>query len=469
MNSFMLLCLVLGVLACAFASNNVYPEPQPTFEANKWTSWERKNVGGSRRGKIDVQFNDANGNPDYIKMVRLDLIGDAHARGFAHGALLAEEIKEFTGPAMNAYLRDEARSLDISSLPAPLQKILAPIQKGLIALAPELFYKAMAWVWENEQSHITQALKDEISGIAEGVCSQLKGKCDVAEWTQTLQSLNMLPELIRMACTAFGAWGPAVSPDFNGNLLQLRALDFGTGPFPNATIIQIHRKNPNNPDNAFVSVAFPGFVGSITGVSQHGVGISEKVYMVYGPSSLQPGNYQGNPDVFVLRQILEYSKTKEDAIAYMQSQPRTWSMWVGVGDYASQKLNLVAYKEGSLQALDDQTMTTLNGQPIINSIAYVDKHPQPSGEGPNGTLPTALQDFWGKINPYTAKQIVQFHQTGDVHAATYDYGNKEMHVAIGKTNAKGLYCSDPCSDDSVWKAYNRPWTKFVLEDLWNGV
>eukprot|EP00666_Eupelagonemidae_sp_cell4sb_P006027 gene6027-4196_t len=40
----------------------------------------------------------------------------------------------------------------------------------------------------------------------------------------------MLPELIRMSCTMFGAWGSATP---TGNLTQLRALDFGSGPFAN--------------------------------------------------------------------------------------------------------------------------------------------------------------------------------------------------------------------------------------------
>lgn len=464
MNSILIL-LVLSIIAVAFAS---YPEPPPTFEASKWTTWERKTVAGSRRGAINVQFSDASGNPDFIKMTRLDLIGDATQRGFAHGALLAADIEKFVGPELNAYFRAEVDSLDISTLPPKVQKAIEPLLKAAKLFAPEIFHKAMRAVYESEEQFISQALKDEMSGMAQGMCSTLGSKCDVDEWTKTIQELNMLPELIRMSCTAYGAWGKAVSPAMNGNLLQLRALDFGTGPFAANTIIQVHRSDPNNPNNAFVSVAFPGFVGAITGVSQSGIGISEKVWMVYGPSSLQPGNYHGVPDPLVLRNILEFSKTKEDAVSYLQSIPRTWAMWIGVGDYHSQEFNLVAYSENSAIPYNDQTMTTMNCQPIIEQIAYVDKHPQPSGEGVNGTLPTALKFFHGQVDAFTTKQIIQAHETGDVHAASYDFGNKEMHLTIGRTNADGQFCDDACADDSMWKAYNRPWTKFVLEDLWTG-
>ena len=68
------------------------------------------------------------------------------------------------------------------------------------------------------------------------------------------------------------------------------------------------------------------------------------------------------------------------------------------------------------------------GQPYLESIAYVDKHPQPSGEGPKGTLPTALTDFYGNITSETSKIIIQSHQTGDVHIASYDYSAKVMYT-----------------------------------------
>jgi hypothetical protein len=481
---FINLVVLLAILACVYAD---YPEPPPTFEATKYTTWDTSfTAGNSRRSVVDIRFDDADGNPDYITMKRLDLVGTAKERGFAHGALLADDIKTFTGPKLNEYLRSMLDDLDISGLPEPVQKILKPVEKVANIFLPELAHKALNWVWKNEEEHISQPLKDEIEGMAEGVCSVLPNsnpdklininigkkskKCDVNEWKQLLQEVNMLPELIRMSCTAYGAWGKSRPASSNGKLLQLRALDFGGGPFANYTVIQTHRGNPENPNNAFVSVAFPGFVGSITGVSQSGIGISEKVWMTYNEKSdIQPGNYKGVPDSFMLRNILEYSKTKEDAVKYMQSIPRTWAMWVGVGDYASQEFNLVGYKEDSAIAYNDVTMPSMNDQPYIPQVAYVDKHPQPSHDGVNGTLPLALQYFGnGQIDAFTTKQIIQSHQTGDLHAASYDFGTSDMYLTIGRTNTNGDYCPEVCPDDTVFKAYNRPWTHFSLQDFWEG-
>jgi len=340
--------------------------------------------------------------------------------------------------------------------------------KGAIA-APELFNSAMAWVWEREEKYVPQEFVDEMEGMGEGLCftySKTGLPCNATEWSAKVKSVNMLPELIRMACTAYGAWGKATP---GGGLLQLRALDFGGGPFANYTVIQTHRGDASNPDHAFVSVSFPGFVGVITGVSQNGIGISEKVWMTYEKRSLQPGSYDGLADVLVLRNILEKSKSKADAEAYMQSVPRTWAMWVGVGDFATNTFDLVGYKQDSALVYTDVTMPPMTGQPYLESIAYVDKHPQPSGEGPTGSLPTALADFYGNITSETSKIITQTHGTGDLHIASYDFQNNVMYVAIGRINHDGQYKPTGGSDGDVWKAYNRPYFKFNLNDLFTGI
>jgi hypothetical protein len=43
-----------------------------------------------------------------------------------------------------------------------------------------------------------------------------------------------------------------------------------------------------------------------------------------------------------------------------------------------------------------------------------------------------------------------------------------MNLAVGRINHEGQYMPTGGSDDSVWKAYNRPYLKFYLPDLWAG-
>ncbi len=104
----------------------------------------------------------------------------------------------------------------------------------------------------------------------------------------------------------------------------------------------------------------------------------------------------------------------------------------------------------------------------MENVVYVDKHPQPSHDGPTGTLPTALGDFYGNISMDTSRTILQYHQTGDQHIAMYDFGASQMLISVGRINENGDY--GPVGGDlSSWKAYNRPYLQFDLNNLWAGI
>ena len=439
-----------------------YDAPPAVFNAADFTNWKKK-YENSKLAVIAVPFVNAAGESDTIMMKRMDLVGDEYTRGRAHGALLALDIVEFVKVKLPVYYADMILNIDTTKLPEIIQAKI----KQFALKAPEIFNEAMQYVYDQEDQYMPVALIDEMNGIAEGVCDTLGQGCNVTEWSIDIKRVNMLPELIRMACTAYGAWGKASSGNDDGTLVQVRALDFGNGPFANYTVVSVHR-NPGS--RAFVMVGFPGFVGAVTGIAQNGIGISEKVWMTYDKNDIQRGRYDGEPDVFVLRDILQYSSTREEAEAYVNSVKRTWAIFIGVGDFASQKFDIIGYKRSSVDVYDDVTMPDVTGQPYLPSVVYVDKHPQPSGEGPNGTLPTALTDFYGDISSESSRTILQFHETGDVHIAIYDYGTSEMLVSIGRINKNGAYGPDESSsgDQNEWKAFNRPYVKFDLEVLWAG-
>jgi len=462
--------MVLVFLALiAVVAATTYPEAPPIFEALPHTTWRKLRHEQSRVGDIQIPFTGEDGSADQVSMIRLDLVGDAKARGFAHGFLLSKEILKFVQVDLNKYFADMVLNMnfDTSGLPKALQDILEVVKIKGAAAAPKAFTEAMTWVYEKEEQYMPQYLIDEMEGIGEGMCAATPetSGCNATERIAMIKSVNMLPELIRMACTAFGAWGKANSLKNNGTLVQLRALDFGTGPFVNHSVIATYREPGQR---AFVSVSFPGFVGVITGVAQEGVGISEKVWMTYdSPTSLQPGHYDGEPDVFVLRDLLQKSKNRAEAEAYVKEVKRTFAIWIGVGDFETQQLDLIGYMEDSATVYTDETMPPMNGQPFLEDVCYVDKHPQPSGEGATGTLPTFLTDFYGDISMENTRIGVRYHQTGDVHIAAYDFGNNKMIVSIGRIDENGQYGPEG-GDKNQWKAYNRPYVQFDLNDLWNG-
>ena len=69
------------------------------------------------------------------------------------------------------------------------------------------------------------------------MCSTMGAGCNATDMASLVKRVNMFPELIRMACTEFGAWGAASA---SGDLLQLRALDLGGGPFGNWTVLAVY-------------------------------------------------------------------------------------------------------------------------------------------------------------------------------------------------------------------------------------
>lgn len=452
---------IFALVFCAIVQIQGFQNPPPTYEAKDYTTWYGTS-GNSRVGSISIPAGDS----DTINLYRLDLVGDAYTRGFDHGALLYREIQEFTGPKLDVYLADMILDINLSGLPPQIVDKALAAQKALGAAAPKIFREAMSWVWDNEEEFVPQYIKDELDGIADGVCSKLIGRCNATDWALTLKQLNMLPELIRMACTMFGAYGEAV-PVGSNTLVQLRALDFGGGPFANYTVVQVHR-DPNS-FQEFVSISFPGFAGVITGIASKGIGISEKVWMDYSKGfSTAPGSYKGEADVLVLRRILEFAKNRNDAEAMLSASNRTWGMWVGIGDYDTMVFETNVYKQAQNIPYNDDTVSSQTGQPPMKNLVYVDKHPQPSGDGPFGSLPTVLKAYYGNITLDSAKIITQYHGSGDLHIAIYDYAKQIMDISVGRVNSDGNYGPEGVGG-SVWEAHNRPYIRFNLPDLWNGV
>lgn len=242
----------------------------------------------------------------------------------------------------------------------------------------------------------------------------------------------------------------------SSNLIQLRALDFGATPFANYTVLQVHQPTDTAP---FASVSFAGMVGVITGINSVGIGFSEKVWMVSNASvDVQPGTYDGEAVVLVSRDVLENAENRQQAEDYMRQANRTWAVFLGIGDFESQQMDIVGYRETDFHAYTPETMPAVTSQPEFDSLVYVDKHPQPSSDT---TLPDLLAQYYGNLTIETTAMINYGHTTGDLHIAVYDYGEKSMWVSVGRIDRTGAY-----GVDSEWKACKRPYLYYNLTELW---
>ncbi len=67
---------------------------------------------------------------------------------------------------------------------------------------------------------------------------------------------------------------------------------------------------------------------------------------------------------------------REDAEQTLLAAQRTWAIWIGIGDYASNTLDIVGYQQASVGIYTDVTMPSMTGQPYLESVVYADKHQQ---------------------------------------------------------------------------------------------
>ena len=353
---------------------------------------------------------------------------------------------------MPAFYRSEVDQIPLSGLPEWLQDI---IKDPLKAIATDVFDLALGYVYDVQKEYIEASpasIWEETDGIAEGLCDVLKcSALKLAEYKKKIRHINMLPELIRMQCSMMGAWGVATP---NGKLVQMRTLDFGSGPFANVTFLAV--AHPSDAGHDFASVSFPGMVGGVTGFSKY-IGQCEKVDDVTGGKRPR-GTYHGQAVSMVIRDVLQFAETKEKAVEMTQAAKRTWSVWLGFGDHASQQFEAVLYDEEQALALNDSTLPALTGESYQRDVAYIDKHPQPSTTDEMANL---VKKFYGNMTAeIVAQEFPSAMQSGDVHTAVYDMGNRRAFIARGTTDAAGSF---------VQYAYQAPIFAFDMDNLWNEI
>lgn len=126
-----------------------------------------------------------------------------------------------------------------------------------------------------------------------------------------------------LGCTAFGL-GPAMTAD--GHALFARAFDFEAADvFDADKVVFLVHEDGKIP---FASVAWPGFVGVVTGMNAEGVAVA-----VHGGRAREP-SVSGVPVAFSLREALASARDTDEAAALLASQPVMVSHLVFVGDAA---------------------------------------------------------------------------------------------------------------------------------------
>lgn len=353
----------------------------------------------------------------------LHVWGTPYEMGLAHGKLLHDEVQY----VLNNFMIHLEEQLDqyLQWMPEWLRKIAEQI--GLAA--------ALDAQYLLDKNYISSYWLDEIRGLADG---------SGLSYTKVLQ-LHMLPELVKAGCSMFGAWDTATT---GGQLVQLRALDWDmTSPLQKHPVVLIHHFSESQMGHDFATLGWAGWISALTGMSSNGMAISEKFGDDFGKDSRE-----GIPFPFLLRDILQFDYSLEDAINRMISAKRTCNIYLGVGDKKKpfQSARVFEYGASTLVIWDDQNQPNTTDHPRINDVVY---------RGVNqGCFSSQLIQYLGAITPLTtAKYIVPITKTGNLHAAVYDYALNFMYVA----NAA------PVGTDGPANAYDRQWIRMDLNKLFS--
>jgi hypothetical protein len=142
----------------------------------------------------------------------------------------------------------------------------------------------------------------------------------------------------RPHCINLVAYGPATA---DGRLLHGRNLDFPAagfaektaavfiyhperGPLPAVASVAPRRRVGGN---AFLSVAWGGFIGAVTGMNEHGLTVTEI------SASNQRISPAGIPVMILLRMVLQYASNIEEAIEIIRSSQRTAGFNITLTDW----------------------------------------------------------------------------------------------------------------------------------------
>ena len=363
----------------------------------------------------------------------LHLWGTPYEMGHAQGTALKEDV-EYIFDEFPSYIDSQIEQY-IGWLPKDIKKIIET--DGVQA--------ALDFTILLTSEYTPQHFKDEIRGLADAL-----GKDYAAVYR-----LQMFPALIQAACSMAGAWGQATP---NGNLVQLRALDWGINvPFRKKPLLTVYHPNSDN-GKPFVSWTWPGFLGSITAFGTN-LGMSEKVWEKH-PEAL---SRSGIPWHFLFRDVVQYDTTLEEAISRMQNAHRTCAVFLGCGSLTENKFAVIEYEHADIAVFHPNTSFPGYApqppqHPLMDDLVYVDKHTQPSGDP---CMASILKADYGQITPESLIQLMAKFGTGDLHSAIFDFG--AQHIYLGMADQNLPYPAP--NGTSVEPAYKRGFVNLDVAEL----
>ncbi|HPF38178.1 MAG TPA: C45 family autoproteolytic acyltransferase/hydrolase [Phycisphaerae bacterium] len=226
---------------------------------------------------------------DGVRVLRVT--GDAADRGFAHGYLMAREIIDL----IDGYLQAK----DVSGGPRQFEALARGLTHVMAVPSPFLV---------------------EIDGMLAGIEKRLDGNTTIPLLNRKLTRndlvvMNCVPDAVGFGCSSFMAWGNRTK---DGKTITGRNLDWHSiDALRNTQLVIAHIPAKDSKEAAWLSVAWPGMIGCLTGMNERGVTLS----MHDGPTKRGVDGVEATPRGFALRMALETARPghlEEDVLSVFQ-------------------------------------------------------------------------------------------------------------------------------------------------------
>ena len=351
---------------------------------------------------------DYDGRKFYIVSIK----GTAEEMGYAYGRLMKDElkvmVKDFFGWAAG-YISNNVTQL--AQLPRWLRNEIG--QSG-VAVAKRM----LDLNYIITKKYTPQRWDDEFKGVAAGSGISIK----------TWRRISLIPELLKASCSIGGWWGPATK---SGQLIQLRSLDWEEhAPISKFPMITVYHPTEEG-SVPFANIAWVGFFGSLTGYSSAKIGVSERLRG--GPADSM--TRFGKPWTYALRDVLQFSKTIDDALNNLNQTNRTCSVYLGIGSGHNNTYRIIEYSETDFRVYDDKTWHLDSNHPRTAGMfwkAYRDDKP---------CFRNHFEPNYGQITPELVyRYVAPRSETGDSQVIVMDHATNFIYAMYPnpKTSAPGF-------------------------------
>jgi len=159
----------------------------------------------------------------------------------------------------------------------------------------------------------------------------------------------------------------------------------------------------------------------------------------------------GKPWTYALRDVLQFSKTIDDALNELNNTDRTCSIYVGIGSSVNNTYRIIEYAETEFNVYDDSNWHVDSNHPRVKGMfwkSYPDDKP---------CFRNTFEPNYGKITPEMVwRQATALTETGDSQVVVMDF------------NTNIIYCQYP-EPVSQAPGFQRPSVKIDLNPFFSGM